>query len=375
MRRGIALAIVVSLCGLAFGCVGREFQSEPTAVPSPQLAASDVTSLNHGLALHCFDEITPDGRVTSADFTLENVPDMNLDRVRDVRDLEAVADVDFAASAVPPSEEMSCDKLHASSDDTGEVRARGGFENLPPEQVMTTQGREPMAPVCTASDRKRAGVVLFIGIGGANDRPVHSATHGDGVRDLMARLMRDYENDAFWQPVGVLSTPEVTSAGGEKNSAMEMWLAAMIRAAARRFPDCLGVVIIGHSHGATAATAVAAAVEAELGPRLAYLVVIDRITRDYAGDARSIPARVPMYYVYQTNAKLLELNPVPITGANVIVNKTVSADAVSAIDCPNPPQPVLEHSCIDNDRRLQDDIVIGINSALSSRRSEIEAAP
>jgi hypothetical protein len=96
----------------------------------------------------------------------------------------------------------------------------------------------------------------------------------------------------------VLATSAIFGAEPAQTS-MERWLAREVAAHLAGTP-CLRAVLIGHSHGGTTVTSVAAALEGRYAGRM-FGVLIDRTTALYDRNAAEFPSRTQVLNVYQLN--------------------------------------------------------------------------
>lgn len=267
MRWFFAVLLVPAIAAaISFACVGRAFQADPTAIPplAPTSASGPDASGGAPLAIDCLD-LNGDHRIDRDDLTPAVLPDLNLDGTVDDADVALLGDID-----IPLDRRCNGDRqfiLKAAS--TG----------------------QPKCP-----DQRFA---MIVGITGAAPNGLTGGDDGKGILDLVDELQAKLRESGF-DSAALLAAPNLPTATNE-HTAMEAWMEHVLRGIFDKYP-CARLVIVGHSHGATAALAVASWLEQHgYGNALAYVVLIDRVTLRYKGDKESLPVNTPVLHIYQRN--------------------------------------------------------------------------
>jgi len=326
-----ALAVPAIAASISFGCVGRAFQADPTAVP-PLAPTSASTRDAEGvpLAVDCLD-LNGDRRIDHNDLTPAVLPDLNLDGKVDDRDVTLLGDID-----IPLDQRCSGDR----------------------QFILNPPSAGP--PKCP--DQRFA---VIASITGAAPKGLTNDDDGKGVRDLVDELQAKLKGSGF-DSASLLSVPNLPSASNQ-NAAMEVWLGHVLRGILDAYP-CVRLVIVGHSHGASAALAVAAWLERQgYSNELAYLVLIDRVTLRYTGDTESLPANTPILHVYQQNGG----EPACVTsldGEDVPTQNGAPLGARTNVHEIDVSDRGLCHGNIDDDPLVQQTIVDATNAVMNAPR-------
>ncbi len=214
--------------------------------------------------LACLD-VNGDSAVDTNDADPAALPDITGDGLVNDSDLSVVRQVQFA---LPNGRPADC---------------ADGAGALPDWQVS-----EPPTLDCQTNDR---GVLLLAVGGGAVDlATLHNAA---GARWMVEELAADLD-----VPAQIASVAPGLNGTSEPQPDAEDWAFAFVSERLRERP-CLKVVLLGHSHGGTLATAVAYRLEQNgQGGQILLTVLIDRVTCLYFGDTTSIPQSSPVFNVY-----------------------------------------------------------------------------
>jgi hypothetical protein len=224
----------------------------------------DFNALAKPIQVACLD-MNSDGRINGGD-AVPTLPDITGDERTDDADFAVLQSVDFALAAGKPE----------GCEDEG-----SGPE---PDWQVTEH------PELDCSTGTKAVLLMAIG-GGAVD--LGNVTNAAGVRWMLTEI--DAGLDA---PTQMASVAPGLNGTTEKQPDSERWSVAYITSQLRIYP-CLGVIILGHSHGGTHATAAATRLEeAGLANQVVLTVVIDRVTFAYFGDTVSVPQTSPVFDVF-----------------------------------------------------------------------------
>lgn len=214
--------------------------------------------------LACLD-VNGDGAVDTNDADSAVLPDITGDGVVNESDLAVVRQVQFA---LPNGKPADC--------------AAGA--------VATADWQVSAPPLldCGADDR---GVLLLAVGGGAVDLAM--LNNAAGARWMVEELGADLD-----VPAQIASVAPGLNGTSQPQPDAEDWAFAFVSERLRAQP-CLKVVILGHSHGGTLATAVASRLEQNgQGGQILVTVLIDRVTFLYFGDTASIPQSSPVFNVH-----------------------------------------------------------------------------
>ncbi|HYM14558.1 MAG TPA: hypothetical protein VEZ14_03290 [Dehalococcoidia bacterium] len=307
MRWVLAAVIVLATAG----CVGREFQAPtpwPTPVVAPQPTHLSAAPEGYYVRVDCLDR-NRDGTVTVADLDPSRVPDLNLDGRVDLYDVAMLWSIQIPLKSHP------C------------LGQDVQFLIAPPH---------PATPVCGGTP---FAVIVAI-TGATNGQGLELASTGAGVRSIVNRILTAL-NARGWQTEAILATPDISGAKNP-NSAAESWLDAVLAGIIHDYP-CARLALIGHSFGGVTATAVSAALERQgHAANVRFLGLIDRVTLEYLGDGRSLPAHPVILNVFQQNEQ-------PHSGApNGAPLAPLAANATDW-DVSHLKQPPLLHVTIEND--------------------------
>lgn len=152
---------------------------------------------------------------------------------------------------------------------------------------------------------------LIVAIGSAgSDLLDPSSGESMGVLQIVNDLQQLAE-EAGMSTLPILSVSAVFGAESPQHS-LELLLAHEVRRRMTEMP-CLRTVVIGHSHGGAAVTAVTAALDAEFSERT-FGVLLDRTTALYDRPETEYPTRIRLLNVFQVNEGW---HGVPLQGSNV----------------------------------------------------------
>ena len=290
---------------IAFGRVGRAFQP-------PQAALAAISG-----NVDCLDA-NGDGKITGDEITPAMVGDLNLDGVVDERDVQALGDLNIDLSQACSNQQRQYELQPAASG----------------------------PPACVDGN---ASFGLIAAITGAAPEGLTNTEDGRGIREL-AQQLRDKFKTHFDSAV-LLAVPNLPTAMNQ-HAAMETWLEHVLSGILAKYP-CARLVMVGHSHGASTALAVASWLERKgFGSQLAYVGLIDRVTLRYEGDRTSIPTTTVVEHLYQRNGN---------TDACRVGN-AATADGVPVLGGPNIHEDDrtwtgLCHSTIDDDPAVHKKII------------------
>jgi hypothetical protein len=191
--------------------------------------------------------------------------------------------------------------------------------------------------------------VVIAGVIGQTSGDVLTLESGMGLRALLADITRKADEAALAWTL-VLATPQIDGAA-QPNAAMEQWLDVTLSSMLAARP-CASLVLVGHSHGAVMASAVAARLEAKgLSSRIAYVALIDRVIERYQGEKTAIPEEPFVFNAYQKNSTPEVRNGIPLqTAGRHVTDQDFSEKSPNVATTPGVPPPTLiDHESIDDD--------------------------
>jgi hypothetical protein len=327
--RLLRLIATAAFAVLLSACVGREFQSKPTPLPTVNPTETRQAEIGgrdyegYFVSIDCLDS-DADGSATAADLEHMGAPDLTLDGVTDAVDIRSVGDLGL------------------------DIGLSGRCQNI--SQYFLSK---PSA-VDSSCDGSFA---IIAGITGQTDESVLGLKSGAGVRGLLA-AMTDRADQMRVPWAVVLSTPQIDGASAP-NPAMEQWLDVTLSGMLTAKP-CAKLVLVGHSHGGVTASAVAYRLEQRgLGSQIAYVALIDRIPERYQGDKMSLPSQAYVLNVYQTNSTPEARNGVPLADETHRFDDVDYSDKVPNVDAAagTATPALIDHESIDDDLDIRNRIV------------------
>ncbi len=342
MNRHCAVVIMVLLVLATSACVGRAFQPDatppplPTAVPTLAIGTVLPATDARPITIDCLDT-NHDGKVNDGDWRPDAKPDVTLDRVVDDHDRAILRGVDIALVT------------RCNND----------------QHQFLVESLAAMVPNCETFPK----LAIILGITGAAPNGLTDGQDGKGIRTLVDELRKKAESSGF-TTVGLVSTPNLESAENQ-HTAMENWLEQITSGLLTTY-RCARLVIVGHSHGATSALAVASWLEKNRPTaQLAYVAIIDRVTLKYTGDKTSVPAHVPVFHQYELNeqdqtTEVCARNAQGTPTTRGQIGEPLGMADKTNIHEENVSSAGLCHSTIDDDVAVHTRIVDVVNTALNA---------
>lgn len=321
MRR-LASIVAASVLATSVACVGREFQPSPTPLPTVNPAVLETARLDtreiagYFTSVDCLDA-NGDGQVRADDIEQQGAPDVTLDGESNGEDQSAFANLDLEVAI------------------GGCLQTKQSFISKPSETGVGCDGNRPF--------------VVIAGVVGQSSGDVLSPEAGVGLRATLAAITTKADEAGLpWTLV--LATPQIDGAT-RPNAAMEQWLDLTLSSMLTARP-CSALVLVGHSHGAVMASAVASGLEARgLAGRIGYVALIDRVTERYKGETTAVPEEAFVFNAYQRNSTPEVRNGIPLqdTGRR-ITDQDFSSKPPNVVETPGvPPPTIIDHESIDDD--------------------------